>query len=170
MSIVKNTVVSIEYEVKDALSGELIDSNKGGGALEFLMGGGHIVQGLEEAVSLMSEGESRRLVVPSEKAYGTYDADALERIEKEQFNGIDLREGMTLYGSSENGQNVQVTVKSIDADTVTIDYNHPLAGKNLDFDVRVVKTREATAHEIATGVLENSECCGGEGGCGCHCH
>jgi FKBP-type peptidyl-prolyl cis-trans isomerase SlyD len=154
-------VVGIEYEVKDALSGETIDSNKGGDALEFLMGGGHIVQGLEEAIALMSVGENRKLIVPSEKAYGAYDANALERIEKEQFAGVDLREGMTLYGQTENGHSAQVTVKSIDGETVTIDYNHPLAGKNLSFDVTVVKTREATAQEIATGVLEGSECCGG---------
>ncbi|MDR0747745.1 MAG: peptidylprolyl isomerase [Helicobacteraceae bacterium] len=173
MSIAKNTVVGIEYAVKDAHSGELIDDNRGGKALEFLMGGGHIVPGLEDAIALMNEGESRQLVVPSDQAYGAYDESATEQIEKEQFAGVDLREGMTLYGQSENGDNVQVTVKSIEEDTVTIDYNHPLAGKDLSFDVKVVKTRQATEGEIATGILEGSEdCCGdfGEGGCGCHCH
>ncbi|MDR2151529.1 MAG: peptidylprolyl isomerase [Helicobacteraceae bacterium] len=177
MSIEKNTVVSIEYEVKDALSGEMIDSNKGGDALEFLMGGGHIVSGLEEAIALMSEGESRQLVVSSDKAYGAYDENALEEIEKEQFAGVDLREGMTLYGQAENGKTVQVTVKSIGDETVTIDHNHPLAGKNLSFDVKVVKTRKATDEEIASGVLEGYDSCCGEhddyeehGGCSCHCH
>jgi FKBP-type peptidyl-prolyl cis-trans isomerase SlyD len=175
MSIAKNTVVSIEYEVKDALSGETIDNNIGGDALEFLMGGGHIVPGLEEALALMSEGESRKLVVPSQKAYGEYDESATEQVEKEQFAGIELSEGMTLYGQAESGQTVQVMVKSIGDETVTIDYNHPLAGKNLSFDVKVVKTREATEQEIATGVLEGSECCGGRGdhndhSCGCGCH
>jgi FKBP-type peptidyl-prolyl cis-trans isomerase SlyD len=175
MSIAKNTVVSIEYEVKDALSGETIDDNRGGEALEFLMGGGHIVAGLEEAIALMSEGESRKLVVPSAKAYGDYDESATERVEKEQFAGIDLSEGMTLYGQSESGHSVQVRVKSIEEDSVTIDYNHPLAGKDLSFDIKVVKTRQATDEEIATGVLEGSECCGGHGDhgdheCGCGCH
>ncbi|MDR1451106.1 MAG: peptidylprolyl isomerase [Helicobacteraceae bacterium] len=175
MPIGKNTVVSIEYEVKDALSGETIDDNKGGDALEFLMGGGHIISGLEEAIALMSEGENRKLVVPSEKAYGAYDADALERIPKEQFVGVDLKEGMTLYGQTENGQSAQVTVKSIEGEIVTIDHNHPLAGKNLSFDVTIVKTREAAKQEIATGVLEGSERCREDhnelrhGGCGCGC-
>ncbi|MDR2034485.1 MAG: peptidylprolyl isomerase [Helicobacteraceae bacterium] len=161
MAIKKNAVVGIEYEVKDALSGETIDGNIGGEALEFLMGGGHIVAGLEEAIAQMSEGESKKLIVPSEKAYGKYDESAIEEIEKEQFAGVELREGMTLYGQSDDGNTVQVTVKAIGDETVTIDYNHPLAGKSLDFFVKVVKTREATENELATGFLEGSECCGG---------
>ncbi|MDR3347386.1 MAG: peptidylprolyl isomerase [Helicobacteraceae bacterium] len=165
MAIARNTVVSIEYEVKNAVSGEMIDSNKGGDPLEFLMGAGHIVQGLEEAIAQMSEGESKTLIVPSAKAYGIYDESAVENVDIEQFAGIELTHGMTLYGEADDGQSVRVTVKTIGDKSVTIDYNHPLAGKDLSFDVKVIKTREATSREIQTGALEDS-CCGGEHG---HC-
>ena len=74
---------------------------------------------------------------------------------------------MTLYGQSDNGQTVQVVVKEITETHVMIDYNHPLAGKDLEFDVTVTDTRDATEKEKHSGMVE-SECCGtGQGGCGC---
>ncbi|MGE4294310.1 MAG: peptidylprolyl isomerase [Campylobacterales bacterium] len=167
MAIANDTVVSIEYEVKEADSKELVDSNKGGDPLEFLLGRGQIIPGLEEAIAQMSKGESKTLRIPAEKAYGAHDAGAVQPHEKEQFAGIELSVGMTLYGQSDNGQTVQVTVKEITEEQVFIDYNHPLAGKDLEFDVTVVDTRDATEKEKRTGMVE-SECCGtGQGGCGC---
>jgi len=85
---------------------------------------------------------------------------------KEQFEGIDLQEGMTLYGQGENGETVQVTVKSFDDENVKVDFNHPLAGKDLMFSVKVLSAREATPEEIATGVVGGEEHCH-SGSCGC---
>ncbi|GHV06123.1 peptidyl-prolyl cis-trans isomerase [Campylobacterota bacterium] len=179
MAIEKNSVVAISYEVKDAKSGELIDSNIDGDPLEFLMGSGHIVPGLEKAIAAMSAGEAKNIVVSADQAYGSYDETAQEQVEIDQFSGIDLQTGMTLYGQSESGQTVQVTVKAIGEKEVTIDYNHPLAGKDLSFAVTVLSTREATSEEIENQSLAHECCCGddhehghkhGHNHCGCDCH
>jgi FKBP-type peptidyl-prolyl cis-trans isomerase SlyD len=83
---------------------------------------------------------------------------------KEQFEGIDLEKGMMLYGQDEPGQTTQVVVKDFTDTDVTIDYNHPMAGKDLVFDVIVTSERVATADEVATG-----EVGGHEHGAACAC-
>ncbi len=171
MAIENNTVVSIEYEVKEAESGEVVDSNKGGAPLEFIMGQGQIIPGLEKHIAQMNEGESKSVEVSAEEAYGPYDDQAVQPHDKEQFSGIDLQEGMTLYGQSEQGQTVQVTVKSLEGDQVLIDYNHPLAGKALAFDLTISSARAATDEEIQSGVVGGAGgCCGGGGDACCGEH
>ncbi len=73
---------------------------------------------------------------------------------------------MVLYGQGQNGETVQVTVKSFSNESVVVDFNHPLAGKDLMFSVKVISAREATDEEIATGVVGGDEHCG-DGSCGC---
>ena len=94
---------------------------------------------------------------------------------QEQFAGIELTEGMSLYGSGENGETVQVVVKSFTDAEVTIDYNHPMAGRTLMFSVAVLSLREATEEEVQTGVVGGMAamgggCCGGGGGGHDHDH
>ena len=177
MAIANDTVVSIEYEVKEAQSGNVVDSNKGGDPLEFIMGQGQIIPGLEKQIAAMEAGQSAQVTVPADEAYGPCDENAIQPHEKEQFAGIDLEVGMTLYGQSETGQTVQVTVKELTETHVVIDYNHPLAGKDLSFDVTVLAARAATDEELSSGMVGGAGgCCGGgdqgEGGgcCGSHKH
>jgi len=170
MAIENNQVVSIEYEVR---SGDtVVDSNVGGDLLTFMIGKQQIIPGLEEEVCKMSMGEKGDVFVPAAKAYGDYNNEALQEVPKEQFAGIELEQGMSLYGQSEDGGTVQVTVKDIKDETVTIDYNHPLAGQDLMFSVTIATVREATADEAMTGVpAENAQPQSGEScgtGCGCH--
>jgi len=162
----KNYVVGIEYEVKEAGTNEILDTNKGAQPLEFIMGTGQIISGLEKGLVGMQQGESGDILVKAEDAYGEYNSQAIQTLPREQFEGIDLREGMTLYGQGENGETVQVTVKSFDDEKVVVDFNHPLAGKDLMFSVKVVSAREATDEEIATGVVGGEEHCH-SGSCGC---
>ncbi len=129
----KNCVVGIEYEVKEAGKSEILDTNKGAQPLEFIMGTGQIIKGLEKGLVGMSQNDSGDILVKAEDAYGEYNSEAIQTLPKEQFEGIDLQEGMTLYGQGENGETVQVTVKSFDDENVKVDFNHPLAGK--DFNV-----------------------------------
>lgn len=166
MAIANNCVVSIEYEVKEKATGELVDSNLGSDPLEFLMGSGQIIPGLEEAIAGMSNGESKLVDVEASKAYGEVDPNAVQSHDREQFAGIDLTIGMTLYGQAENGQTVQATVREIGDAQVVIDYNHPLAGKDLTFSVSVVGVRDATERELASQMVEQACCGGGHGGCG----
>ncbi len=170
MAIENNQIVSIEYEVKS--NGQVVDSNVGGEPLVFMIGKQQIIPGLEEEVCKMSMGEKGDILVPAAKAYGEYNAEALQEVPKEQFAGIDLTEGMSLYGQSEDGGTVQVTVKEIKDEAVTIDYNHPLAGQDLMFTVTVATVRDATAEEAMTGIpAENAQpATGGSCGTGCGCH
>ncbi len=173
MTIVnENCVVGIEYEVKEAGTTEVVDSNKGGEALEFIVGQGQVIPGLEKALVGMNEGESGDIMVSASDAYGDVNPEAMQTLPKDQFEGVDLLEGMTLYGQGEDGQTVQVTVKSFDEKEVNVDFNHPLAGKDLMFSVTVLSAREATAEEIANAMVggapakSEGESCGT--GCGCH--
>jgi FKBP-type peptidyl-prolyl cis-trans isomerase SlyD len=162
-------VVGIEYEVKEAGTTEIVDSNKGGQPLEFIMGKGQIIPGLENALVGMEEGESADIHVKAADAYGERNEEAIQTLPREQFEGVDLVEGMTLYGQSEDGQTTQVIVKSFDDKEVTIDFNHPLAGKDLMFSVKVLSVRQATLDELNSGVV-GGPATGGSCGTGCGCH
>lgn len=167
----ENCVVEIEYEVKEAGTTEVVDSNKGGDALGFIIGKGQIIPGLENALVGMAKGESGDIMVSAADAYGDVNPEAMQTLPKDQFEGVDLIEGMTLYGQGEDGQTVQVTVKSFDEKEVNVDFNHPLAGKDLMFSVTVLSAREATADEITSGVVGGAVAAEGEScgtGCGCH--
>ena len=166
----ENCVVGIEYEVKEAGTTDVVDSNKGGEPLEFIIGKGQVIPGLENALVGMAQGESGDIMVSAADAYGDVNEEAMQTLPKEQFEGVDLVEGMSLYGQGEDGQTVQVTVKSFDDKEVKVDFNHPLAGKDLMFSVVVLSAREATADEISSGQVggpaTSDESCGT--GCGCH--
>jgi len=169
MAIEANQIVSIEYEVKDGDT--VVDSNVGGDALVFMFGKGQIIPGLENGIVNMGIGEKGDILVTPEDAYGEYNAEATQEVPADQFAGIDLAVGMTLYGQGEDGGTVQVTVKEMKGETVVIDFNHPLAGKELMFTVAINNVRDASAEEAMTGIpAENQpdegESCGT--GCGCH--
>ena len=169
MAIEVNQIVSLEYEVRDG--DKVVDTNVGGAPLVFMFGKGQIIPGLENGIVNMAIGEKADVLVKPEDAYGEYNAEATQEVPADQFAGIDLELGMTLYGQAEDGGTTQVTVKEIGGDTITIDFNHPLAGKELMFSVSINNIREASAEEAMTGVpaenkQEEGESCGT--GCGCH--
>jgi len=162
----KNSVVAIEYEVKEAGTTEIVDSNKGSAPLEFITGIGQIIPGLENALVGMDINENGDILVKAEEAYGQFNPEAIQDVPKDQFDGIELEEGMMLYGQGEQGETIQVVVKSFNDEMVTIDYNHPLAGKDLMFTVSVLDVRDATDEEIATGQVGGAHCEDGSCGCG----
>jgi FKBP-type peptidyl-prolyl cis-trans isomerase SlyD len=162
----ENSVVGIEYELTEAGKSEILDSNKGGAPLEFIIGKGQIIPGLEKGLVGMSEGDTADILVKAEDAYGLRDDEAVQQLPREQFEGIELEKGMSLYGQGQQGETIQVTVVDFDDNTVTVDFNHPLAGKDLMFNVKVVSERDATEQEAATGQVESSGCEGGSCGCG----
>jgi len=169
MAIEANQIVSIEYEVKDG--DKVVDSNIGGAPLVFMFGKGQIIPGLENGIVNMNAGEKADVLVEPADAYGEYNDDATQEVPADQFAGIQLEIGMTLYGQAEDGGTTQVTVKEFGAETVTIDFNHPLAGKTLMFSVAVNSIREATADEVMTGMpAENKPAEGESCGTGCGCH
>jgi FKBP-type peptidyl-prolyl cis-trans isomerase SlyD len=173
MAIEANQIVSIEYEVRDGAN--VVDSNIGGQPLVFMFGKGQIIPGLENGIAHMSMGEKGDVMVKAADAYGDYNEDAQQELPREQFAGIDLNPGMTLYGQGEDGGTVQVTVKEVKGDNVIIDFNHPLAGKDLMFSVTVNVVRDPSAEEAMSGIpaenaVDDSGCCGSGGNHGCGCH
>lgn len=170
----ENSVVGIEYTLTEAGGTAVVDSNKDGAPLEFITGKGNIIPGLEKALVGMSIGECGNIMVKAADAYGEVSEEAFQTIPRDQFEGIDLAEGMMLYGQGEHGQTVQVMVKSFTDKEVNVDFNHPLAGKDLMFDVTILSVREATADESMSGHIASEESCGSHNGGGCcgggHCH
>ncbi len=169
MAITENQVVGIEYELTEAGGSDVLDSNKGQAPLEFITGKSQIIPGLESQLAPLSKGESADIMVPAADAYGEYNPEAIDDVPREQFAGIDLKEGLPLFGQGEDGQTVQVVVKAFDDEKVTIDYNHPLAGKDLLFSVTVTEVRDATADEVLSGQVGGPDA-GGSCGTGCGCH
>jgi len=171
MTIAKEKcVVSMQYEVKEAGTDVVSDSNLGQKPLEFIMGKGQIIPGLENALVGMEEGESGDIMVKAADAYGERNDEAVQTLPIEQFEGVDLVEGMTLYGQDDNGQSTQVIVQSFDDKEATIDFNHPLAGKDLMFSITVASARQTTLDEMTSGVVGGPAEEGGSCGTGCGCH
>ena len=160
----ENSVVGLTYELTEAGKTEVIDSNKEGTPLEFVMGKGQLIPGLAKQIVGMEAGEEATITVPAAEAYGERDDSAIQELPKEQFEGIDLQKGMQLYGQGQQGETIQVTVVDFNDETVTVDFNHPLAGKDLEFKVKIASERDATADEAATGQVGGG-CAGGSCGC-----
>ncbi len=160
----ENSVVGIEYELTEAGKSEVLDSNKGGAPLEFIIGKGQLIPGLEKQLVGMSAGESADILVKAQEAYGLRDEEAVQELPREQFEGIELEKGMSLYGQGQNGETIQVNVVDFNDETVKVDFNHPLAGKDLMFNVTVVSERDATEEEAQTGQVGGG--CS-DGSCGC---
>lgn len=162
-------VIVMEYVVREYKEEKIIDQSPKDEPLKFILGASQVISGLEKALVDAKEGEERKLVILPEDAYGEYRVDFLQEAPRDQFQGIDLVEGMTLFGQSEDGRSVQVIVKSFNDENVMIDYNHPLAGKTLEFDVKILSVRDAVEEDF---LAMGGGCCGGGGhssggGCGC---
>lgn len=189
MSKVENGhLVSINYVVTDKVSGDVLDSsNNQGKPLIFLLGQNQVIIGLEKALIGKNIGEKFKVEISPEDAYGVRNPDFLQEVPKDQFQGIDLKKGMTLFGQGDNGETVQVVVDEIGETSVIIDYNHPLSSKTLVFDVEILSSKEPTEEELVSYIPPyssgSSGCCGGGhhhdtggccggghhhgGGCGC---
>lgn len=166
----QNRVIKMYYELKDAKNGEILESNFNANPIAFLSGKNQILQKLEDEVVNLGEGESKIIKILPQDGIGEYDENAVQTLPKEQFAGIDLQIGMELFGEGEDGSVARVIVKEITDESVSVDFNHPYAGKELEFNVKIVENREATEDEILMGAPEgeHSCCCSGghdEGGC-----
>lgn len=171
-----NRVIKMHYELKDGKTGEILESNLNSDPIAFLSGKDQIIQKLEDEILNLQAGESKTVLISPSDGVGEYREDAVQILPKEQFAGIDLAVGMELFGQAEDGATTRVSVKAIGEQDVTIDFNHPFAGKELEFNIKIVENREATADEILTGQPEGAhscgcghnhheghECCGGHG-------
>lgn len=149
-------VVSMEYTLH--VDGELVDSSEGQEPLEFLQGEGNIIPGLEDELYGMGIGESKEVVVAAEDGYGLLDPDAFIDVPKAQFPAeIPLEAGVELQVQDENGNPMMARIDRVDNENVKLDFNHPLAGKELHFKVKVVGLRDATEEELEHGHVHGDD-------------
>ncbi len=145
-----NDVVSLEYTL--TVDGQVIDSSEGHGPIEYIQGQGQIIPGLEKATYGMAVGESKEVVVPPAEAYGEADPNAFVEVPKGEFPPeIPLEVGTPLQLRDNQGQIFDATIAEIKEDSVVLNFNHPLAGKTLTFQVKVVGIRSATPEELEHG-------------------
>jgi FKBP-type peptidyl-prolyl cis-trans isomerase SlyD len=176
MVVEKDKVITIDYTLKDS-DGQTIDSSDDSEPLVYLHGNDNLIPGLEKRLEGKKEGDKLSCVINPGEAYGDYDESLVFTVQKSNFaDPSKIEEGMQFEAHGEDGPRV-VTVVAVKGDEVTVDANHPLAGEDLHFDVKVVGIREATAEELAHGHVHSHEGCGDdcdcdcedEGGCGCGC-
>jgi FKBP-type peptidyl-prolyl cis-trans isomerase SlyD len=172
MIIEKNRVVSLDYKLVDD-DGELIDSSDAGEPLVYLHGRGNIIAGLEKHLEGKKAGDAVKVVIAPADGYGERDEELLFTVGKDEFDGSEIAVGMQFEAHGEDGAQI-VTIVGIEGDEVKVDANHPLAGENLHFDVKVVEVREASGEEVEHGHIHGAHGCDGEcgeGGCGdgCEC-
>ena len=129
--------VRVEYTGKFE-DGEVFDSNKGREPLEFTLGEGKIIPGFEKAVVGMEVDEEKTVKIPPKDGYGEYIEGLVAEVEKERFpENLSLEVGRQLVIPQENGSQLIVTITKVTDSKVTIDANHPLAGKTLIFDIKL---------------------------------
>ncbi|MGB5451681.1 MAG: peptidylprolyl isomerase [Sedimenticolaceae bacterium] len=120
--------------------GTQFDSSRGADPLEFAMGQGQLIAGFEMAVAGLAPGESVTVTLAPEEAYGESDAGMVQEVPRRMMpEGVELEPGMVLQGQSDEGQVDNFTIVSLTEETVTLDANHPLAGKSLTFDIELVE-------------------------------
>ena len=150
MPIAQNDVVSIHYTLKDDAD-KVLDSSSGGEPLVYLHGHGALIPGLERELTGHKAGDRLTVDVAPADGYGEYEKGLVQRVPRRALKGVaDVQVGMRLHAQTAQGSRA-VTVTHLSGDMVTLDGNHPLAGKNLHFEVEVAGVRAATAEELAHG-------------------
>ena len=140
MSTIKEgDTVSVHY-TGTLTTGEVFDSSKNREPLTFTLGQGQLIAGFEKAVIGLSEGDSTTANIPSKEAYGEVNPEMIVDVPKNQLpTEIEAKVGMHLQLNQPNGQAIPVQITEVKEETITIDANHPLAGKDLNFDIEIVE-------------------------------
>jgi FKBP-type peptidyl-prolyl cis-trans isomerase SlyD len=150
MTIKQDSVVTIHYTLKDDAGG-IIDSSTADRPLSYLHGRGNLIPGLERELQGKQAGDKLNVTIAPAEGYGEYDDQLVQRIPRRSLKGVsNVKPGMQLRTQTAHGPRT-VTVTHVAGDIVTVDGNHPLAGKNLNFQVEITAVREATDEELAHG-------------------
>jgi FKBP-type peptidyl-prolyl cis-trans isomerase SlyD len=166
-----NKVVSIIYELrKNTFDGEIVETLTLENPMTFLMGSGNLLPKFEEKLAGLKAGQNFKFTLASEDAYGSVQQNAIVDVPINIFE-VDgktdtnlLQIGNVIPMMDREGRRLNGVVKEINTDTVTMDFNHPMAGSSLHFSGEVTEVREATEEELEHGHIHQS--CGCSGGCG----
>ncbi len=151
MEIKKDSVVSVDYRLHLG-DGKIIDESDPSDPLVYLHGHDEVIPGLEKALEGKKVGDSFKAQIPPEDAYGDYEPEGVEEVPREEFPAeLELEAGGVVSATDEEGDDVDFLVKEIREKTVVVDFNHPLAGKTLHYEVTVREVRAATPEELEHG-------------------
>lgn len=137
--VIKDDTVTVHY-TGTLVDGRVFDASPPERPLKFIVGKGEVIPGFDEAVIGMVHGEKRTVTIPPEKAYGEKKPEKIEVIERSKLpDNIDLHVGNRLEITGHDNTKLIVEIVEVTDETVTLDANHPLAGKDLIFDIELVR-------------------------------
>lgn len=174
VEVKENVVVTMDYEL--TVDGEIVDSSEHGEPIIFLQGAGQIIPGLEKAINKMKIGDSKTVVVSPAEGYGELETDAIVEVPRDEFpEDFPLEIGLeiTVQNEFEDDEDdedyededydddevdmMEAVIKDFNDESVTLDFNHPLAGKELHFNVKIIDLREATEEELEHGHVHDDD-------------
>lgn len=124
--------------------GTEFDSSQGRAPLEFVLGEGEVIRGLDQHITGMETGTRSTVTIPADEAYGPRREEAIQQLDRAKLpSGVDVRVGTQLQARTSDGGMIPITVVSLDDASVTVDANHPLAGRDLVFDVELLEVQKA---------------------------
>ena len=150
LKIEDGQVVSMDYTLH--VDGEIVDTSDGREPLEFIQGTGNIIPGLERELYGMVIGDSKKVSIAPADAYGELDPEAYADVPRAEFpDNIPLEKGIEIQVRDESNHPMSARIDTVTDEIVKLDFNHPLAGKTLDFDVSIVALRGASPDELDHG-------------------
>jgi FKBP-type peptidyl-prolyl cis-trans isomerase SlyD len=154
--VADDVVVSLDYTL--TVDGEVVDSTAGIDPISFLQGHENIIPGLESQLYGLKVGEKKKVYVLAKEAYGEVDPEAIVDVPRSDIpKDIPVKKGVELQVSNEDGELLDAVIVSVSKESVRLDFNHPLAGKNLNFEVTVVDLRHAEPEELEHGHVHGDD-------------
>ena len=150
-TIAKDKAVSIHYTLT-LDGGQVVDSSEGKDPLVYLHGHRNIIPGLEKELVGKAVGDKLSVTVSPEEGYGVHNPGLVQQVPREAFQGVDnIEVGMMFQAPGEGGHIQLIRIVAVEGDNITVDGNHELAGKTLNFAVEITEIRDASAEEISHG-------------------
>ena len=149
-------VVSMDYILQ--VDGKIVDSSEEGKPLQFIQGMGHIIPGLENELYDMKVGENKKVDVSAKDGYGEVDSEAFMVVPRDAFpTDVPLEIGTELELREQSGHTMLARIETISDENIRLNMNHPLAGKELHFDIKIAGLRPATEEEVSHGHVHEHE-------------
>jgi len=154
--IADDVVVTLKYSV--SVADQVVESSADDSPIQFIQGRGDVIPGLENALYGLSVGDQKEFNVAPEDGYGEVDPDAIAKIPKAEFPPeIPLQPGVELRLKNEQGDELEAQIVAVEDEIVRLNFNHPLAGKELLFAVQVLDIRRATPEELEHGHVHSNK-------------
>lgn len=154
MQISDNRAVAVEYKLT-LDNGIVVDASDPGDPLWYLHGHAQLLPRFEKELTGLNAGDAKEFSLTPKEGYGEFDEAKVVEVDKRSLNGNDFTPGAEVSLRSRNGQQAHGRILSVDKSTVKVNLNHELAGKNLNFSIRVVEVRAATKQELAHGHIHD---------------